>query len=377
MIFLIVRTFVFEALNYSNLAIRKIFSQYFDSLGYSPSEIGFLMAMFPILALLSSPFWFKIASKIPEKKTYLIISLSSSILLWPIFFSNNFITSLLFVGVFSFFFSSCIPLGDSLMAKSVIRNGGTYNRIRLFGTIGYSATSLIVSQLIKNGFVFLFVMGSLLFLSASVVINFKEKSSKKVFNKKTESTFRNGNKFTFFLMLFGIFYGMFMVSFHSTFLPILTREMNFGKDAVGIVLAFMAIAEVPFLLFANNIVAKLGNIKVFIIGFFFSGLRNILVTYADSLFSLIIFELFHGIAFILMYYSIFNYIHFKLFVSIGLSYIFSSVFGGFLIEWIGIKQSFRGTGYFGFILTFVILIIAAYNGEKTGFINIYTRKTSN
>ena len=387
MIFLIVRTFVFEALNYSNLAIRKIFSQYFDSLGYSPSEIGFLMAMFPILALISSPFWFGVASKIPEKKTYLIISLSSSILLWPIFFSNNFITSLLFVGVFSFFFSSCIPLGDSLMAKSVIRNGGTYNRIRLFGTIGYSATSLIVSQLIKNGFDFLFVIGSLLFLSASVVISIKENKSEKTANKNKESIIRNGNKFTFILMLSGFFYGMIMVSFHSTFLPILTREMNFGKDAVGMALAFMAIAEVPFLLFANKIVDKLGNVRVFLIGCFLSGLRNILVTYANSLPSLILFELFHGIAFILMYYSLFNYIHFKLsekytrsaqslfwFISIGLSYIVSSIFGGFLIEWITVKESFRVSGYFGFIVTLIIFVIAVLNRERTGLLKINNYK---
>jgi hypothetical protein len=41
-----------------------------------------------------------------------------------------------------------------------------------------------------------------------------------------------------------------------------------------------------------------------------------------------------------------------------LSYIFSSVIGGFLVEWLQIKQSFRMVGSIGLLITLIVFIIS-------------------
>ncbi|RLL91608.1 hypothetical protein BG32_01110, partial [Mesotoga sp. HF07.pep.5.2.highcov] len=53
----------FEALIYSSLATKNLLSQYFDISGFSPTKIGILMAVLPVVSLVSSPLWFKLSGK--------------------------------------------------------------------------------------------------------------------------------------------------------------------------------------------------------------------------------------------------------------------------------------------------------------------------
>ncbi|MDD2334274.1 MAG: MFS transporter, partial [Mesotoga sp.] len=83
----------FEALIYASLATKNLLSQYFDISGFSSTEIGILMAVLPVVSLVSSPLWFKISSGLGQNKIYYIVSLSSAVCIWPIFAASDFLTS--------------------------------------------------------------------------------------------------------------------------------------------------------------------------------------------------------------------------------------------------------------------------------------------
>jgi len=257
------------------------------------------------------------------------------------------------------------------MMSSVKKYGGSFDKIRLFGTIGFSATSLILSQLVKDGFIWYFIVASITLVFSTTIIFFKKDTPKRFKSRKESPAIRNGNLFTFILMTVGFFFGVFMGSFHNTFIPILTRQMGLDNSAIGIILALMSITEVPFLFFADKIIKKFGNIKIFILGLIATSVKTIIVTFAFNLVSILLMETLHGFTYILMYYSLFNYIHFKLpekhlvkaqsafwATSMGLAYIFSSVIGGFLVEWLQIKQSFRMVGITGLLITSIVFVIS-------------------
>lgn len=362
---------IFEALNYASLSTRNMLGQFYDVSGFSPVEIGFITACLPLIAMISNPFWFRMTSRLNERVSFIIISLSSSFLFWMLFLSKSFILSIISISLFSFFYSSCIPIGDSLMMSSVKKHGGSFDKIRLFGTIGFSATSLILSQLVKDGFIWYFIVASVTLFFSTMIIFFKKDTPKRFKSRKENPIIRNGNLFTFILMTVGFFFGVFMGSFHNTFIPILTREMGLDNSAIGIILALMSITEVPFLFFADKIIKKFGNIKIFILGLIATSVKTIIVTFAFNLVSILLMETLHGFTYILMYYSLFNYIHFKLpekhlvraqsafwATSMGLSYIFSSVIGGFLVEWLQVKQSFRMVGSTGLLITLIVFLIS-------------------
>ncbi|HPM95748.1 MAG TPA: MFS transporter, partial [Mesotoga sp.] len=48
-----IREILTEFLVYSNLSLTSLFSQFFDSKGYSPIQIGILMAISPTFSLLA------------------------------------------------------------------------------------------------------------------------------------------------------------------------------------------------------------------------------------------------------------------------------------------------------------------------------------
>lgn len=370
--------FIFEALTYSSFATRNMLGQFFDIAGFSPVEIGYLMAMLPLVALISNPFWFKAGSRITDRKAFIIVSVISGFLFWLIYISRNFILGLVSIAVFSFFFSAVVPLGDSLMMASIKKHGGTFDKIRLFGTIGFSVTALLLSYLVKWGFIWYFIVASISLFIAPIVINIKRQNKKKTQEKPKTVFIRNGNLFTFVLMTVGMIFGVTLVSFHNTFFPVLSREMGYDKSVVGLVFSFMAITELPFLFFAEKIIKKLGNFSVLVIGMLVSALRVVLVTYATGLVPLLLTQALHGLTYILMYYALFNYIHFRLpekhltnaqslfwLTSSGLTFIFGSFIGGYLIEYFQTIPGFRIMGYTGFIATGAIMATFLIFKRKT------------
>ncbi|ACR79933.1 MFS transporter [Kosmotoga olearia] len=370
--------FIFEALTYSSFAARSMLGQFFDIAGFSPVEIGYLVAMLPLVALISNPFWFRVGSRITDKKAFIIVSLISGFLFWPIYISRNFILGLISIAAFSFFFSAVVPLGDSLMMASIKKHGGTFDKIRLFGTIGFSITALLLSYLVKWGFIWYFIVASISLFIAPIVINIKRKNNKKIQEKPKTVFIRNGNLFTFVLMTVGMIFGVTLGSFHNTFFPVLSREMGYDKSVVGLVFSFMAITEIPFLFFAEKIIRKFGNFSVLVVGMLVSALRVVLVTYVSGLVPLLLTQALHGLTYILMYYALFNYIHFRLpekyltnaqslfwLTSSGLTYIFGSIIGGYLIEYFQTVTGFRIMGYSGFIVTGAIIAIFLIFKRKT------------
>jgi len=329
--------FFFEALTYSSLAARNMLGQFFDIAGFSPIEIGYLMAMIPVFALVSNPLWFRIGSKITDKNAFTI-----------------------------------------LMMVSVKKHGGAFGRIRLFGTVGFAITALLLSGLVKWGFIWYFIVTSISLFLAPFVINVTL-TGKGTENKKLNvSSVRNGNLFTFVIMIIGMTFGITLGSFHNTFFPVLSRQLGYDKSFVGLIYAFMAFTEVPFLFFAERIIKKMGNFNVLITGIFASALRVLLITYVTEMMALFLIESLHGLTYILMYYALFNYIHFKLpekylvnaqslfwLVSSGLTYILGSIVGGYLIEFFNTLAGFRIMGFMGFAATGVIVLISITFKRKT------------
>ncbi|OAA29740.1 hypothetical protein AT15_01520 [Kosmotoga arenicorallina S304] len=364
------QNFFFEAITYSSLAARNMLGQFYDIAGFSPIEIGYLMAMIPLIALISNPFWFRVGSKITDKKAFLIVSISSGILFWFIYLSDDFIPGLISVTLFSFFFSAAVPLGDSLMMASVKKHGGAFAKIRLFGTIGFAATALLLGGLVKWGFIWYFVVASASLFIAPLLLTPTSQSKVKTFKKPIISPVYDGNLFTFTIMIIGMIFGITLNSFHNTFFPVLSRQLGYEKSFVGIVYGLMAVTEIPFLLFAEKIIKKFGNLSVLIVGMFASALRVLLITYVTEMIPLLLIESLHGLTYILMYYTLFNYMHFRLHekylvnaqsifwvLSSGVTYILGSIIGGYIIEFLNTLIAFRIMGYAGFAATGMILLI--------------------
>jgi len=357
----------FEALIYASLATKNLLSQYFDISGFSSTEIGILMAVLPVVSLVSSPLWFKISSRLGQNRIYYIVSLSSAVCIWPIFAASDFLTSLLFMILFSLFFSAVVPLGDSIIMTSIKKTGGRFDRVRLFGTIGFAATSLLLSTVVGISFFWLFAATSVVLAFSPIFLKKKSDASR---TEATESSAGAGSLLQFSMMTIGMFFGITLNSFHNSFIAVFTRQNGMDPSVVGIVFAITALSEIPFLLVADRIIERIGSMKILLFGMAVIGVRMILVSFATNVYALYLVESLHGLTYILMYYSLFHFIHYGLsgrqqilaqsvfwIVRSGLTFIVGSIGGGIIIDAFSVFFAFRFFGYVGLLSAIIMTIV--------------------
>ncbi|HAA81930.1 MAG TPA: MFS transporter [Thermotoga naphthophila] len=353
---------------YGTMAVYSLLSQFLANEELSKSQIGILMSILPITSLYANHLNFEIASTIGRVNWLKKVILFAGILFWGLFLFEEFYLKLIFMSVFAFFFSAVTPLAESVIVDITHQMKMNYGRIRLFGTFGFSFTALLMSGLIRLGFVTIFyVFTALMLLTFWILKPMKEVDlgeEEKRKSKKPLPTF-------FWLLLPVVIFGIAANNFNFVFLPVLMKERNYDVSLASIALSLMAITETPFLLWADEIVKKLGVGFMLASGVFVVGLRNLLVTMTGSPAALLMVQLLQGWTYIVIYYSMMFLIRTfgsariraqKYFwVAMGIGPFIGSSVGGVLAENLGLINSYRILGLVPMIVSlFVFLFLRKY-----------------
>ncbi len=391
---------VIEWFAYGASATGSLFSQFFVFCGFSSIEIGFLAATGPVISFFSNPFWLGMVGKKGFKMTLPMAVICAAMGVWLVFLLPGFWGKMLGLSVSTFFTTAITPMIETRIIKSVKIKNKRYDLIRIWGTIGYGSLALCAGILVKIGFHMIFITQSIMFLTI-FIISFKMKdmeekdlvavrsfskdrgnppevkdlSSVPILNLPKET----GSFKMFMVMMVFSALSLASASFNSVYLPLFISERGYDISSAGISFSLMAFCEIPFLLFAEKIVKKIGNFLLLTSAMFVLGLKIFLVPHTDSLMTLLLVLLLNSWNFIVIYYSIYNYIHFKLpqkhvmkaqtifwMAQQGLAFLAGSIGGGFLINHFGVEKTFSGVGIFLFSLSIVITVVYFFLREKAG-----------
>jgi PPP family 3-phenylpropionic acid transporter len=124
---------------------------YFRSLELSGTQIGVLLALQPAMTLVAPPLWGQLADRTGRTDRMLaLVSLGALAGFIPLTQVRTFPLLLLAMAGYAFFASSITTLVDSLALHRVSVVGGSYARLRLFGSLGFvlstSAFGLAVEE---------------------------------------------------------------------------------------------------------------------------------------------------------------------------------------------------------------------------------------
>ncbi len=133
----------FYALYFGTVGIVLPFlPAYLESLALSVTQIGLLLALGPLLALVAPHFWGHLADSTGRASRVLsLLALGACAGFSPLLFVDRFPALVATFVVYGFFASSVTPLVDSLALQHVARNGGSYAHLRLFGSLGFVLSS--------------------------------------------------------------------------------------------------------------------------------------------------------------------------------------------------------------------------------------------
>jgi PPP family 3-phenylpropionic acid transporter len=119
------------------------FPQYYRSLGFTGPEVGALLGIGPVFAMLSPPLWGQLADRLGRAGLVLgILTAGASFGYLALWFSSAFWVVLLALCLHAAFGSAMTTMIDTLALRHVEQVGGSYSALRLFGSLGFVAASL-------------------------------------------------------------------------------------------------------------------------------------------------------------------------------------------------------------------------------------------
>ena len=351
------------ALTYMTNAIFGTFMPvYLNRIGFSRSMTGSLLAIGPLIAVVSQPFWGFAGDRAPSKNLVLkvlLVGAAVSVLLFPV--SNSWIWLLVIFAAFTLFQSSVNPMSDAITLEYLESRRWQFGPIRLAGTIGYAVMSLLAGRLVEWNIRIIFPLYSLMALVGFIVVfRIPGVHSQHQLKRKIAPWLLFKNKPVMLLIAFS-FIIQITLGFYYSFFAIHFTNLGGTSSQLGLAMLITAASEIPFLLLADKIIRKFGIPLTLVLSAWIISLRWLLLHFVTNLSWIVVINAMHGLSFIVFQYCLAVFISknvpdelkasgqtLNALLSMGLARLIGSMVGGMLSDQIGIQQMFLWTSLLGF-----------------------------
>jgi len=117
---------------------------YLASLSLSATQVGLLLALQPLMALVMPPLWGHLADRSGRPDRVLTwISIGACAAFAPLLAAERFVTLVAVLAAYAVFVSSVTAIADALALHRVAHVGGSYAHLRLFGSVGFVLTTTL------------------------------------------------------------------------------------------------------------------------------------------------------------------------------------------------------------------------------------------
>jgi oligosaccharide:H+ symporter len=359
--------FMINAFIYISFSLFSPFlSSYYTKAGISAVQIGILLTIGPVAAIMIQPLWAFLSDKTGRRKDVLsIIVLGSAISMFSYYLGNSFFTFFIATLLLSIFNTSIIPLSDAIILRITHKHQLDFSKIRRGGTIGYAIMVIIAGAIIKQNPPLQFTMGFIGYLILFIFVQKlpKDEKEEKVILFETAISKPNKRDWFKFLKIFEskqvVFVLLFAfvsqvgLSFNYSFLGVYMVNIGLGEGTIGIINSVAAFSELPILFLINRILNKISTMKLIIISSLFVALRIFTVT-GGTVGFFVLSQMLHGASFMTIYYSCAVFISKYVkpenqsqgqstlaIIQTGIGSIVGNIVGGTLVDHFGLKSAYQ------------------------------------
>jgi MFS transporter, PPP family, 3-phenylpropionic acid transporter len=272
---------------------------YYQSLGFTGTQIGLLAGLTPLVTMVSAPFWTGLADKTRRHRLIMSVTLGVSIailIVVPGF--SAFASVLLLVILYNAFNAPVTSFTDSATMIMLGDKKELYGRIRLGGTVGFGIAAVIAGVYVQNyGIRYAFWAGALLLFLALLV------SQKLVFGaahagaaiKQGLRTLLADRRWILFLTL-ALAGGFALAANNTYFFPYL-KELGAAESLMGLAMAIGTLSEIPVLFFGNRLLQRFTANGLLRLAMIISGVRLILLAVVRTPEAALLLQLINGLTF--------------------------------------------------------------------------------
>jgi PPP family 3-phenylpropionic acid transporter len=124
---------------------------YFETRGFTSSQIGVLMMAGPLLAIFFQPIWGYISDRLQTvKKVIFVLWVCAILCSIGLFLADSYVATFWFVMLMYFFLQPSLPLLDSLTIQATASRGLNFGSVRLFGSIGFTVVALTGGYILQK-----------------------------------------------------------------------------------------------------------------------------------------------------------------------------------------------------------------------------------
>ncbi len=271
---------------------------YLKSLSLSPSEIGVLLALSPLFSLFAPPLWGHLADWTGRGDVVLnVVSLGAGACFSLLLGANRFGPLLLAIAAYALFNSSITPLIDSLTLQRIALSGGSFARVRLFGSIGFVlSSSLFGMSVARIGRATVIVPLCLMagYFAWSLGIRARSVSISPP-GPLSGLRLLADRELVIFLAAASLHW-VACAPFHGTF-SIHVQALQLPPLVVGLAAGLGVLAETTFMYFYPLFALRIAAKHLLFLAFFASSLRWIGMALVDRAAFIILLSLLHGLTF--------------------------------------------------------------------------------
>jgi PPP family 3-phenylpropionic acid transporter len=317
---------------------------------FSGTEIGILLALFPVVKFLATSRWTDIYTASPNKTLFVKTAVSGSALsVLPLFYFHGFAATAVCLTLFGLFRVGIIPVIDNAGMAYGEKTGTQYGHMRLFGSIGFICSSVVSGVMIDrfgpDSFIIMFTSLGLL---CSIPVGLIKLSDWSVTSKNKITLLYDKNLVLITLML--IIY-LSTNAFHSNFFNLKVDEIGAGQGAAGLMWSAGVLAEIVMMFLAGSILKKVNAKRLMIFSALMAVLRYWLTAEATSETVLFLANSLHGFTYGAFHVAVLTYFRRTLSpetqlkmqsIYSGLGFGLGSVIGSFLS---GVVYDVGGTSF--------------------------------
>lgn len=265
-------------------AMAPFFNIFLQGRGLSGTEIGLLGSLAPLISLAANPFWGALADRFQIHRFVLAFcALAAGLLSILFIWQYAFGPILLLLMAMIFFRTPIPPLLDSSVMGMLARNGASYGRQRLFGSIGFLLTSYGLGQLMSTDNLdpIFWVHGVLLAIGCvflSFLLPFQKHGDAHGASIWQGLRMLAGQRRYMSFLLMAVFMGFGSACFIN-FVGLRLLALGGTSSQVGLAFALNAVTEIPVLFMGARLLQRFGTNRLLLTGvfglsasYFFAGL---------------------------------------------------------------------------------------------------------
>lgn len=373
---------VLYAVVYMLLTIYSTFIPvYLDSIGFSKSIIGVLLAVGTLISIIVQPLWGMACDRSSNMNSLLMamfLGSAISMILYPL--STGFVFIVIITSAYAAFQSSIIPVSDAMVLEYMENRRWKYGPVRIAGSMGYAIMSILAGILARHNinaiFLLYFCISMIAFINVFRLPKIRGHQSK---GSKASmwGLFKSRQLVTLLAFHFVI---EITFGFYYSFFPIHYVQIGADSGFLGMAMLVSSFSELPFLIFADKTIKKLGINKVLISSALIISIRWMLTGIVMDINLMLLVSAAHGWSFIVFSYCMATFINknvpkelkasgqaINALLCIGVARMIGSSIGGVISDITGFRQVFLINSLICFMaaLTFgLIFTIAGMRGVQ-------------